>query len=513
MTAFSTTISTFALSLFIGRIAVGGLPIGSSPPDASPGSATSNTGPAVAPAIPFSLAISVPGDAPPLFSPRPPVSQKSADSPSPSEPQSIRKRPLLAAAEVAGLNLGVWAVLHYVGNAFYSYISWETISDNLRDGWEWDRSRYFVNFYHHPYHGYLYFSAGRANGLGYWGSALAAFGGSLMWEMIMEKYRPSINDLITTTAGGCVYGEIGFRFSALVRKKEARGLGRIWREAVGTVLDPVGGVNRLLNGRKDSDPSLPGSPDAGRILNGELVLTGPVLVRTTELLGTRAAPLLGFTLNYGDPAGTGWSGHPYDVFSVKGRLRWGPDRPHLSLFIHGALFGKKLASHNGDSHFLGFYQHYEYYGFDTLRVSGTSFTGGWASRFEFKPSVRLTTGVRLGWLGLGASDDFYADPGDRRAYNLGTGWTAAAEAAIAVKGFEYFSAIWRHYGLFNLNVIGSRPGRESWNIIQVQVAVPVWSKLGLGFVVEYCGRYYDFEDYEPGSRRLVEARAYAAWQF
>ncbi|MCK7496651.1 MAG: DUF3943 domain-containing protein [Comamonadaceae bacterium] len=69
-------------------------------------------------------------------------------------------KPLLAAGEVAGLNLGVWAFLHYVGNAHYSYISWETIRDNLRDGWEWDRSMYFVNFYHHPYHGYLYYSAG-----------------------------------------------------------------------------------------------------------------------------------------------------------------------------------------------------------------------------------------------------------------------------------------------------------------------------------------------------------------
>jgi len=40
----------------------------------------------------------------------------------------------------AGLNFGVWAFLHYFGNAHYSYISWETIRDNLRDGWEWDRS-------------------------------------------------------------------------------------------------------------------------------------------------------------------------------------------------------------------------------------------------------------------------------------------------------------------------------------------------------------------------------------
>ncbi len=426
---------------------------------------------------------------------------------------TFHPRPLLAAAEVAGLNLGVWAFLHYVGNAHYSYISWETVRDNIRDGWEWDRSLYFVNFYHHPYHGYLYYSAGRANGLGFWGSSLAAVGGSLMWEYMMEKYRPSINDWITTSCGGIVYGEIGYRFSALVRKSEARGLGRIWREIVGTVLDPVGGVNRLLNGHEDSDPSLPGSPDLGRVLGGELIVTGPVVARSGELTGTKAAPTLGFTIDYGDRAGTGWTGRPFDVFTVRGRLRWGPDRPHLTLFIDGALFGRKSGSADGAQRFLAFYQHYDYYGFETMRVGGTSFTGGWDARIAAARNVSVRTGLRLGWMGLGASDDFLDVDAERRNYNLGTGWTASASAAVAVKGLEYLSVMWRHYGLYNLRVTGSRPGREAWDILLGQVEVPLWSSFGLGFAVEYCGRSYRFHSGESGARRLYEARAFLAWQF
>ncbi|HSA94557.1 MAG TPA: DUF3943 domain-containing protein, partial [Acidobacteriota bacterium] len=409
--------------------------------------------------------------------------------------------------------LGVWAFLLYFGNAFYSYISWTTIEQNIRDGWEWDRSQYFVNFYHHPYHGYLYYSAGRANGLSFWGSSLCAIGGSLMWEYMMEKYRPSINDLITTSCGGIVYGEIGHRFSALVRKKDAHGLDRIWREAVGAICDPVGGANRLFNGRRDVDPSLPGSPDAGRILNGELIVTGPVISRSAELTGTRAAPLLGFTLKYGDPAGTGWTGRPFDVFTVWGKLRWGPDRPHLSLFVNGALFGKKMTSPNGNAGFVGVYQHYEYYGLDTMRVCGTSFTAGWTSRFIPTKDVQLTASARVGWMGLGSSDDFLGNTGERREYNLDTGWVLAANGTIAAKGFEYFNVIWRHYGLSNLRVVGSRPGRESWDIVQGQLAVPVWSGLGAGFVVEYCGRSFNLEGFDPGHRRLIEARAFLMWQF
>jgi len=285
--------------------------------------------------------------------------------PAPST-QAPRPKPWLAAAEVVGINLGVWAFLHYVPDAFYAYISWETMRDNFRDGFEWDHSQYFVNFYHHPYHGYLYYTAGRATGLDFWGSSLCSFGGSLMWETVMEKYRPSINDLITTTYGGIVYGEIGYRFSALVRKDGAHGLERIWREAVGAVLDPVGAVNRLLNGRDDSVPGAPGRADDETSLHGELLLAGPVLLRSASLEGTKVVPLIAFTLNYGDPTGKGWGGKPFDVFTVQGRLRWGLDRPHLSLSIGGALAAKKLPSAGDSSHFLGVYQYYEYYGIDTL---------------------------------------------------------------------------------------------------------------------------------------------------
>lgn len=457
-----------------------------------------------APAVPVSV------------SPPAPIAASSTPAASPAPPPAslqFHPKPLLAAGEVAGLNFGVWTFLHYVGNAYYSYISWETIRDNLRDGWEWDRSMYFVNFYHHPYHGYLYYSAGRANGLGFWGSSLCAIGGSLMWEVMMEKYRPSINDLITTSMGGIAIGEIGYRFSALVRKKGARGFGRVWREAVGTVLDPVGGVNRLLNGHKDAEPWLPGSPDLGRILDGELVLTGPVIARSAGLTGTRAAPVLGFTLRYGDPAGAGWTGRPYDVFTVAGRLRWGPDKPHLSLAIQGALVGKRWEGPHGASHFAGLYQHYEYYGIDTMRVCGSSFTAGWTSTFRPGPGARATASARLGWLGLGGSDDFANVPGERRNYNLATGVTAAAELCLEANGYEYLSAGWRHYTLFNLRVVGSRPGKEHWDILQAQVSVPVFRRTGLGFSAEYCGRNYVFEVDEPGSRHLLEARVFATWQF
>ncbi len=464
----------------------------------------------------FSLSSRLPADVPPAAAsvltedpPFRPAARTAAEPPAPAA-QAFRPRPWLAAAEVVGINLGVWAFVHYSSDAYYSYISWETIHDNFRDGFEWDQSRYFVNFYHHPYHGYLYYTAGRASGLNFWGSSLCSFGGSLMWEMVMEKFRPSINDLITTTYGGIVYGEIGYRFSALVRKKGAHGLERIWREAVGAILDPVGGVNRLLNGRDDSVAEAPGRPDDESSLHGELILAGPVIHRSASLDGTKVVPLFGFTLYYGDPAGEGWGGKPFDVFTMRGRLRWGPDRPHLSLSIGGALAAKKLPAAGGSSHFLGVYQYYEYYGIDTLRLGGSSIAGGLTSLHALSPRTQLKLAARLGWMVLGGADDFYYTGPERRQYNYGTGWLAGAEAGFGSRRFEYVSATWRHYGLYTLQ---GQKGAESWDILQGEVRIPVWGKLGAGVQAEYCERHIDFEGQDPGERRLFEIRAFVTCQF
>lgn len=475
-------LATIVLGAFLGAAFTGGVPPGGTP------------GVAGAPAV----------------KPLPPASARPAPATPAPLPAPPRPRPWLAAAEVAGINVGVWAFLHYFANAHYSYISWDTMADNVRDSWEWDQSRYFVNFYHHPYHGYLYYNAGRANGLGYWGSYLSAFGGSLMWEMVMEKYRPSINDLITTTNGGCVYGEVGYRLSALVRDRGARGLDRVWREAVAGILDPVGAVNRLLNGRNDDVPGSPGRADDETPFHGELLLAGPVVFRNGQLAGAKAVPLVAFDLRFGEPGGPGWSGKPYDAFSVQGRLRWGPDRPHLSLSIGGFLAGKILPAAGSSSHLIGVYQYYEYYGFDTLRIGNSSFAGGLTSIHALGPKTRLRTSVRLGWLALGGADDFYYTGPERRQYNYGTGWIAGAEAGLGSTRFQYISASWRHYGLF---ILQGQKGSESWDIFQGEVRVPVWRKLGAGLQLEYWERNIRFTGLEPGERRLIEARAFLTCQF
>ena len=106
-----------------------------------------------------------------------------------------------AAAETAGFNVGLWAFDRYALKGHYAYISFNTIKENFKHGFEWDNDHLNTNMFAHPYNGSLFYNAGRSNGYNFWQSELFAIGGSAMWEMFMECEYPSTNDIIATPVG------------------------------------------------------------------------------------------------------------------------------------------------------------------------------------------------------------------------------------------------------------------------------------------------------------------------
>jgi len=158
------------------------------------------------------------------------------------QPEELR--PWVAVGEAIGINVFVWALGMYALDGEHAYINLDSIRDNLTYWFEWDVNHFITNFFAHPYHGGLYYNAGRANGLDYWSSTFVTFGGSLMWEMVMERHRPSINDLVITTTGGMYVGEMVYRFSSLILDDSATGAERVWRELAGFLVNPIRGFNR-----------------------------------------------------------------------------------------------------------------------------------------------------------------------------------------------------------------------------------------------------------------------------
>lgn len=68
----------------------------------------------------------------------------------------------LAAGETFGMNVSLWAFDRYILKGHYAYISFETIKQNFKHGFEWDNDHLNTNMFAHPYNGSLFFNAGRS---------------------------------------------------------------------------------------------------------------------------------------------------------------------------------------------------------------------------------------------------------------------------------------------------------------------------------------------------------------
>jgi hypothetical protein len=162
-----------------------------------------------------------------------------------AEPMRFRR----AAGELLIVQLIPWSVNRIVRDAEWADISLETWGRNLENPWQWDNNAFVNNQISHPYHGNLYYNAGRANGYDFWQSALWSFSGSLMWEYFAEVWAPAPNDLLNTSLGGITIGESMWRLSSLTLDNTSTGFERGMREGVAFLLNPVRGFNRLLDGK------------------------------------------------------------------------------------------------------------------------------------------------------------------------------------------------------------------------------------------------------------------------
>ena len=121
--------------------------------------------------------------------------------------------PLIVAGEILGFNGFVWAWDRYVLDKGYARTGPHYWKRNFKEGWQWDHNHWAINFYGHPYQGATYYNFARGSGYGFYASLLYAAIGSYTWEMFAETEFPSTNDLIATSIGGAVYGEVLYRLS------------------------------------------------------------------------------------------------------------------------------------------------------------------------------------------------------------------------------------------------------------------------------------------------------------
>jgi hypothetical protein len=425
-------------------------------------------------------------------------------------PGCPKRHPWLAVGEVLGINV-LYNVVNLVIKPEDEKIYFKTYPkiwwNNISYGFEWDDNTFMVNQFGHPYQGNNYFNAGRANGLSFWESAPLAALGSLTWEYMGERHKPSLNDLVMTTMGGISLGEMFHRTAWLIRDPRQTGKPRLTREIIATVFDPITGLNRFISGdsgkvvEKPAEyipTSLHASFDAGVLWQGN----------NLSVSGASADPFLQMNLGYGTLA-LGQSRQPFDAFLVN--MRFGGGAGISEAQVRGRLYGRELgeapAGTQDPSRHMMVVMGYDYHNNTAYQFGGQSISFAFTGVRSLTPAWKLGTTLHGGGLVLGAMDSLYYDGPDRQ-YDFGPGLSYGGGMVLTRNGFPFARA--SYGGLWMHTVDGAQA--DHWvQSLRFDLIAPIRGKLGVGGTAEFVRRksYYDAAD--DVLQRFPQLRVYLTW--
>lgn len=359
-----------------------------------------------------------------------------------NNPHLNQKHPWKAVWQTLGINTSIWAFDRYILQEDFARISLRTIRDNIKTGFVWDNDQFSTNLFAHPYHGNLYFNTARTNGMSFWESTPYALGGSLAWEIIAENEPPSINDLIATTIGGIALGEFTYRMSSLVFNDSKQGFPRFISELLGSLISPIRGLNRMLNGEmwkvKHSQfnyHNYEKIPVKMEISSGNRYLASH-----TKLFNGEHNPYIKLNTIYGNPFDEN-NNQPYDYLTASITLGLSPNQPIISnVNLMGKLWGTSLVNTNQSKIMFGIFQHFNYYdsketndgsGIIPYKISEAASVGpGVIGRFDnLLPQMNLQQDIYINGIILGGGLTDYYHVIDRN-YNLGSGYSIKSHSKI-----------------------------------------------------------------------------------
>jgi hypothetical protein len=144
--------------------------------------------------------------------------------------------------DITKFNLLVWAFDRYVLGGNWTNISYRSVSDNFKTGLTWDYDDFGTNQFGHAYHGAMYHSIARSQGMSFLESSLYTFLGSLTWEYFWESESPGRNDHFFSSFGGIHLGEALYRMANLISYKNTSGLSRTFGKALKFLVNPIVGI-------------------------------------------------------------------------------------------------------------------------------------------------------------------------------------------------------------------------------------------------------------------------------
>lgn len=364
----------------------------------------------------------------------------------------------------------------------YSYISFKNFVNHLKfSAWKWDDNQFSTNQIDHPYHGQLYFNAFRSNGYNFYQSSLATFAGSLLWETAGETQAPAINDLINTTYGGIILGEMTHRVSRNILARNRKGTNIVGNEIVALLINPLNGLNRWLDGKwgkpvddyyKVDSSVIHAVIDAGvrrfDYHDGEIFESGK-----NAFFGR-----LRFAYSNGDHDYK----RPFDEFTVNLEVGSGDSAFVNAINVHALLTGAQFFKTKTGKHFGTLNAYYDMYNNDAFFYGAQSLVYNWNSYFKYKEENKLNLSVGAGAVLLAAVPDPYLWFGDSRNYNYGSGLSYRFKGELGVKKRLLISAN------YNGGYFHTLSGNESFYLIHagsLDGSLRVWNNFSVNVTTGY----------------------------
>ncbi len=389
----------------------------------------------------------------------------------------------LPAIKVLGSCLFTFALNRFLFKKDYAIqVGLNSWKYNLKTGWDWDNNRFGTSFLIRPYSGSVFFNSARANGFNYWQSFSFAVGGTVVWEYFGANTLPSYNNMINTPVNGSFLGEITYRIGSNILDDRARGMQRVFRELAAAIINPVRGLNRLLQ-RKTF-----------RKINREIYQKEPLNISlyggaqklnssTDDLFNTGTITgILDLQLDYGNPFESRRR-KPFDFFKFSVGLSVGGGRKILDNFRgYGILKGKNFQPGAGKNAILiGAFQYTDYWDNQTFELGTIGFGGGMITKVSVHgPSEsNLYTSLHLAAVPFaGSSMRSSPENSPYRDYIFGAGLEGKVESTMnlgkwATAGVVAYYYWVRSYTGFNEN--------SFTGIIKPRITISLFKGLAIGY--------------------------------
>lgn len=410
--------------------------------------------------------------------------------------------------EIGLILLAPWYFNRNVSDDSTAVLSWDSWKRNIIQGMEWDSDNFKTNMFGHPYGGAMYFNAAKSNGYNFWQSSFFVWTGSFLWENFGEANRPAINDWAATSLGGIGIGETFYRTSRMIWDNSATGFGRALRELGGLVLNPTGGLSRLIRGEwtkvgKNPDDRIPVAS------NGWMHL-GARHTGETGAEEARTGAYFAFNWVYGDPFHEVDDQKPYDFFTLGFQVNGNDDKTRLGrLQTEGTLYAQNLHQTEKSHHIFRFTQHFDYLNNLEVETGGSSLGAAFMSRLKLSDEFDLVGQAEPSALLIWGVDSEYAQF-TGRDYDFGAGAGLRLGAGLRYNDNDVVDAF---YLLFWQHTLNGAIGNQFISFLGVRLMWPLMGDFGLGgqyFLTTQDSYYRDFPDV---FRRFPEYRLFVTYYF